>query len=51
METWKGTHDFKDLLLKDESIKNSLSAEEIEECFDVKADLKNIDTIFERVFN
>lgn len=51
METWKGSEDFKDLLLKEESIKNSLSTEEIEECFDVKADLKNIDTIFERVFN
>ncbi|MFA9409247.1 MAG: adenylosuccinate lyase, partial [Candidatus Dadabacteria bacterium] len=43
METWKGTDDFKDLLLKDESIKNSLTPQEIEECFDVKADLKNID--------
>lgn len=51
METWKGTQDFKDLLLKDDSIKNSLSVEEIEECFDVKADLKNIDSIFERVFD
>jgi adenylosuccinate lyase len=51
METWKGTDDFKDILLKDESIKNSLTPQEIEECFDVKADLKNIDTIFERVFN
>jgi len=51
METWKGTHDFKDILLKDESIKNSLTPQEIEECFDVKADLKNIDAIFERVFN
>ncbi len=51
METWKGTDDFKDLLLKDESIKNSLTPQEIEECFDVKADLKNIDAIFERVFN
>ncbi|GJM17129.1 MAG: adenylosuccinate lyase [Thermodesulfobacteriota bacterium] len=51
MDTWKGDNDFKDLLLKDKSIKNSLSPEEIEECFDVKADLKNIDAIFERVFN
>jgi len=50
METWKGDHDFKELLLKDESIKDTLSPEEIEECFDVRADLKNIDSIFERVF-
>jgi len=51
METWKGTSDFKELLLKDEAIKDSLTAEEVEECFDVKADLKNIDSIYERVFN
>jgi adenylosuccinate lyase len=51
METWKGTSDFKELLLKDKDIKDSLSPEEVEECFDVKADLKNIDIIFERVFN
>ena len=51
METWKGSDDFKDLLLKDKSIKDTLSVEEIEECFDVTADLKNIDSIFERVFN
>jgi adenylosuccinate lyase len=51
METWKGTSDFKELLLKDKAIKDSLTAEELEECFDVKADLKNIDSIYERVFN
>lgn len=50
METWKGSEDFKDLLLKDDSVIKSLTPEEIEECFDVKADLKNIDSIFERVF-
>lgn len=50
METWKGADDFKDLLIKDKSIKDSLTLEEIEECFDVTADLKNIDSIFERVF-
>jgi len=49
METWKGA-DFKELLVKDESIKDSLTLEEIEECFDVTADLKNVDSIFKRVF-
>jgi len=49
METWKGA-DFKELLMKDAAIKGSLTHEEIEECFDVTADLKNIDTIFQRVF-
>ncbi len=51
METWKGAHDFKELLLNDKAIRNSLTVEEVEECFDVTADLKNIDSIFERVFN
>ncbi len=50
METWKGSDDFKDLLIKDENIKDSLTLEEIEECFDVTADLKHVDSIFERVF-
>ena len=49
METWKGA-DFKELLAKDESIKDSLTHEDIEECFDVTADLKNVDSIFKRVF-
>jgi adenylosuccinate lyase len=49
METWKGA-DFKELLMKDEAIKDSLTHEEIEECFDVTADLKHIDAIFQRVF-
>jgi len=49
METWKEA-DFKELLAKDESIKDNLTHEEIEECFDVTADLKNVDSIFKRVF-
>ncbi|MFB3148880.1 MAG: adenylosuccinate lyase [Thermodesulfobacteriota bacterium] len=51
METWKGAHDFKELLLNDKAIRNSLTVEEVEECFDITADLKNIGSIFERVFN
>lgn len=51
MKTWKEKEDFKKLLLEDPDISVSLSREEIEECFDVKADLKNIDRIFERVFS
>ncbi|MEM7008949.1 MAG: adenylosuccinate lyase [Thermodesulfobacteriota bacterium] len=50
MDTWQGDEDFKELLLRDEKIKGSLSPEEIQECFDVTADLQNIDNIFERVF-
>ncbi len=51
METWKGSDDFKELLLRDKNIKDSLTIEEIEECFDVTADLENIDRIFDRVFS
>ena len=51
METWKGSDDFKELLLRDKDIKDSLTIEEIEECFDVTADLQNIDSIFKRVFS
>lgn len=51
MKTWKEKEDFKQLLTNDPDISRSLSKEEIEECFDVKADLKNIDRIFERVFS
>jgi len=51
MKTWKEKEDFKNLLTQDPDISRSLSNEEIEECFDVKADLKNIDRIFERVFS
>ncbi len=51
MKTWKSKNDFKDLLIKDRKLKDVLTLEEIEECFDVTADLKNIDSIFKRVFN
>lgn len=51
MKTWKEKEDFKQLLLKDSVISGSLTKEEIEECFDVTADLKNIDRIFDRVFS
>ncbi|MEQ9619288.1 MAG: adenylosuccinate lyase [Deltaproteobacteria bacterium] len=51
MKTWKNKEDFKQLLLKDSTVSGSLSKEEIEECFDVKADLKNVDRIFDRVFS
>jgi len=51
MQTWEKQLDFKELLLKDREIMSSLSVNDIEECFDVTADLKNIDQIYERVFS
>jgi adenylosuccinate lyase len=50
MKSWKEKENFKDLLLNDKQIRIHLSPEEIEECFNVAHDLKNVDYIFERVF-
>jgi adenylosuccinate lyase len=51
MRTWKEKADFRELLLNDREVTGLLSDEEITECFDVTADLKNVDRIFERVFS
>jgi adenylosuccinate lyase len=49
-KSWKEKENFKNLLLRDEEVRNLLSSEEIESCFDIQRDLKNVDYIFERVF-
>lgn len=51
MKSWGGKDNFKDIILKDEEIISCLSLLEIEECFDVKHDLKQVDYIFDRVFS
>ncbi|MGH7802380.1 MAG: adenylosuccinate lyase [Thermodesulfobacteriota bacterium] len=51
MKSRGGTDNFKDIILKDEEIIGCLSLHEIEECFDVKHDLKQVDYIFDRVFS
>ncbi len=51
MKSWNEKRDFKDLLLKDKSVRNYLSKEEIAECFNLAHDLKNVDYIFKRVFS
>ena len=51
MRTWNEKEDFKELLLQEEVIADSLTPAELEECFDVKADFKNIDIIYDRVFS
>ncbi len=51
MKSWGGKDNFKDIILKDKEIINCLSLQEIEECFDVKHDLKQVDYIFDRVFS
>jgi adenylosuccinate lyase len=51
MRAWREKEDFKDLLLRDNQLVNHLSTEEIEECFNVGHDLRNVDYIFDRVFS
>jgi adenylosuccinate lyase len=50
MLVWDEGGDFRDLIMKDEDIRGKLSAEEIEQVFDVKHYLRNVDKIFVRVF-
>ena len=50
MEAWKTGKDFKKMILSDEVIKKHLPAKEIEKCFSLKDHLRNVDTIFKRVF-
>lgn len=50
MKCWNEEIPFKDLLLKDKEIGRYLSNQEINSCFDLKNEFKNIDLIFKRVF-
>ncbi|MEA1939039.1 MAG: adenylosuccinate lyase [Candidatus Caldatribacteriota bacterium] len=50
MQVWQGKSDFKKLLLDNTEVKQYLNKSEIEECFNYQVYLKNIDTIFIRVF-
>ncbi|MEW5724797.1 MAG: adenylosuccinate lyase [Thermodesulfobacteriota bacterium] len=50
MRVWQEDLDFKELLLKDKEVRRWLSAEEIEKTFDLGYHLKEVDRIFQRVF-
>ncbi len=50
MKVWEQGKDFKTELLADEDVLKALSAEEIEEKFDLGYHTKHVDTIFRRVF-
>ena len=50
MKVWEDGKDFKTELLADEEVLAALSAEEIEEKFDLGYHTKHVDTIFKRVF-
>lgn len=51
MKVWEEGKDFKAELLSDPEVRAALSAEEIEEKFDMGYHIKYVDTIFERVFH
>jgi len=50
MRAWKEGLDFRELILKDKEITSRVSKNSIEQSFDVKRQLRNIDKIFARVF-
>ena len=51
MRSWERKENFKQLRLDDQNIRNFMSLEEIEECFDLSNDLKSVEYIFDRVFS
>ena len=50
MKVWDEGGEFKDLVMNDADIRAKLSAEEIENVFDVKHYLRNVEKVFLRVF-
>jgi len=50
MKSWNTRAQFKRLLLKDKEVRKYLGAREIDNIFDLKYYLKNVDYIFKRVF-
>ncbi len=50
MPVWRGEGDFLTLLKRDPDVSKALTAQELEELFDLDHHLKHVDTIFDRVF-
>lgn len=50
-ESWNNKLDYKSLLLQDETVSKYLNRQEIDECFNYKYFIRNIDRIFNRVFD
>lgn len=50
MRSWDGGLDFRKLVSEDADISRVLSVERIDRAFDLRAQLKNVDRIFDRVF-
>jgi len=51
MKAWQEGGDFKEIVLKDPDINRHLTASQIEEVFELKRYLRNVDYIFKRVFS
>ena len=50
MQVWEKKGEFKELLLKNKQVSDTLSKEQVESIFDLKKQLKNISYIYKRVF-
>jgi adenylosuccinate lyase len=50
MPVWRGEGDFLTLLKEDPNVSEALNAAELEQLFDLDYHLKNVDTVFRRVF-
>jgi adenylosuccinate lyase len=50
MRVWDDGANFRDLVMKTQSITERLSREELDDLFDVSKQLRNVDKIFQRVF-
>jgi adenylosuccinate lyase len=51
LQSWKENKNFKEIIINDKKIKKYLSIDEIENCFDYKYFLRNMDFIYRKVFN
>ena len=49
LEAYKGTREFKDLLLESAEVKKYMTAEEVENCFSLEYLLRHVDTIFKNI--
>jgi adenylosuccinate lyase len=49
MSCWKSGHNFKDAVKNDAGIRGRLSEKEMQACFDLHVQLRNVDRIFQRV--
>ncbi len=49
MECWQNNKDFKQVISEDATVKELLSRQEIDKCFDESVGLKHVDYIFQRV--